>query len=138
MYWYKAPFFVCYGTIKSTIKICLMSRLKHLKHFWRLLNPHCVKSVLIRSYSSPHFSRIFPHSDWTRRVSLRIQSECGKIRENVDQNNSEYEQFLRSASNLHLTNNNSKYAQSSYNLKYFDLWHLPQFDLFSKHCKKLT
>ena len=24
---------------------------------------HCVKSVCIRSYSTPHFSRIFPHSD---------------------------------------------------------------------------
>ena len=24
---------------------------------------HCVKSVCIRSYSAPHFSRIFPHSD---------------------------------------------------------------------------
>ena len=24
---------------------------------------HCVKSVSIRSYSGPHFSRIFPHSD---------------------------------------------------------------------------
>ena len=24
---------------------------------------HCVKSVRIRSYSGPHFSRIFPHSD---------------------------------------------------------------------------
>ena len=28
---------------------------------------HCVKSVHIRSYSGPHFSRIFPHLDWLRR-----------------------------------------------------------------------
>ena len=28
---------------------------------------HCVKSVRIRSYSGPHFSRIFSHSDWIRR-----------------------------------------------------------------------
>ena len=41
----------------------------------------------IRSYSGPHFSRIFPH------LSLRIQSECG---ENADQNNFEYGHFLRS------------------------------------------
>ena len=27
---------------------------------------HCVKSVRIRSYSGPHSSRIFPHSDWIR------------------------------------------------------------------------
>ena len=37
-----------------------------------------VKKVRIRSYSGPHFSRIFPHSDW---ISPRIQSECRKIRE---------------------------------------------------------
>ena len=28
---------------------------------------HCVKSVRIRIYSGPDFSRIFPHSVWTRR-----------------------------------------------------------------------
>ena len=30
-------------------------------------NIHCVKRVHIRSYSGPHFSHIFPHSDWIRR-----------------------------------------------------------------------
>ena len=55
----------------------------------------CVKSVHIRSYSGPHFSRIFPHLDWIRRdVSLRFQSECRKMWENADQNNSEYWHFL--------------------------------------------
>ena len=34
-------------------------------------------------------------------VSLRIQSECGKIRENADQNNSEYGLFLHSADVKH-------------------------------------
>ena len=43
---------------------------------------HCVKSVRIRSYSGPHFSRIFPHS--------------GKYGKNTDHNNSEYGHFLRS------------------------------------------
>ena len=36
---------------------------------------HGVKGVRIRSYSGPHFSRIFPHSDWIfglNSVSLRI------------------------------------------------------------------
>ena len=37
---------------------------------------HCVKRIRIRSYSGPHFSRIFPHSDWIRR--------------DTDQNNSDY------------------------------------------------
>ena len=54
------------------------------------------KSTHIRSYSGPHFSFIFPHSESIRRDmerSLRIQSECGK---NADQNNSKYGHFLRS------------------------------------------
>ena len=34
-------------------------------------------------------------------VSLRIQSECGKIRENADQNNSEHGLFLHSADVKH-------------------------------------
>ena len=46
---------------------------------------HCIKSVHIRSYSGPHFSRIFPHLDWTRRDTW----------ENMNQNNSEYGLFLR-------------------------------------------
>ena len=34
-----------------------------------LLIIHWVKRVRIRSYSGPHFSRIYPHSDWIRRDS---------------------------------------------------------------------
>ena len=43
-------------------------------------------------FSGPHFFRIFPHSDWIETritpntdtfVSLRIQSECGKMREKL-------------------------------------------------------
>ena len=55
-----------------------------------MYHKHCVKSVRIWSYSGPHFSRIFPCA------SLHIQSECGKMQENGDQNNSEYGNFLRS------------------------------------------
>ena len=60
---------------------------------------HCVKSVRIRSYSGPHFSRIFTHSDWIRKdtPSLSVFSlNSGKCEENADQNNSEYRHFLRS------------------------------------------
>ena len=56
---------------------------KFLQHFWlfsksfyfinfifenikKIYNVHCVKSVRIRSYSGPHFSHIFLHSDWIR------------------------------------------------------------------------
>ena len=49
---------------------------------WIFAYYHYVKSVRIRSYSGPHFSRIFPHSDWIqiRRYTeyLCIQPECGK------------------------------------------------------------
>ena len=54
---------------------------------------HWVKSVRIRSYSCPHFSRIFPHSSWIRRDTSPNARKCGQ---NLDQNNSEYGHFLRS------------------------------------------
>ena len=60
---------------------------------------HGVKRVCIRSYSGPHFSQIFTHSDWIRRdtsyLSVFSQS-AGKSGKIADQNNSEYELFLRS------------------------------------------
>ena len=63
---------------------------------------HCVKRVRIRSYSGPHFSRIFPHSDWIRRDTyLTVFSpNAGKWGENADLNNFEYGQFLRSESSF--------------------------------------
>ena len=69
---------------------------------WQLLSffplatvHHCVKSVHIRSYSGPHFPLIRTECC----VSLSIQSECEKMGENADRNNSEYRHFLRSAYN---------------------------------------
>ena len=39
-----------------------------------------VKRVRIRSYSGPHFSRIFPHSDWIRRdTPYFLRSEVSRI-----------------------------------------------------------
>ena len=35
-----------------------------------LWKQHCVERVPIQSYSGPHFSRIFKHSDWIRRDTL--------------------------------------------------------------------
>ena len=58
---------------------------------------HCVKSDRIRSYSGPHSSLIFPHSDWMRRDTeyLSVFSpNAGKCDKNADQNNSEYGHFL--------------------------------------------
>ena len=63
-------------------------------HYWKSL--HCIKGVRIRSYSGPHFSHIFPHSDWIRG-DVRYLSvfgpnaeKCGK---SADQNNSESDTF---------------------------------------------
>ena len=44
---------------------------------------HCVKSVRIRSYSGPHFPAFGLNTD---RVSLRIHSECGKMRTRITPN----------------------------------------------------
>ena len=54
-------------------------------------NP-CIKRVRIRSYSGPHFWRIFPQSYWIRRdMYLSVFSpNAGKCRKNADQNKSEY------------------------------------------------
>ena len=66
---------------------------------------HGVKGVLIRSYSGPHFSRIFLYSDWIRRDTLDTEKyfsvfspNVGKSGKNADQNNSEYGLFLRNDS----------------------------------------
>ena len=46
---------------------------------------HCVKSVRIQSYSGPHFSA-FGLTTERYRVSLRIQSECVKLRTRITPN----------------------------------------------------
>ena len=50
---------------------------------------------------------IFPHSDWKRTVRLR---------EDKDQNNSEYGHFLRSISNLKLVFKSNDYPKNFINL----------------------
>ena len=42
-------------------------------------SPHCVKSVHIRSYSGPYFPAVGLNTE-KYPVSLRIQSDCGKMR----------------------------------------------------------
>ena len=46
---------------------------------------HCVKSVRIKSYSGPHFPA-FGLNTKRYSVSLRIQSQCGKIRTRTTSN----------------------------------------------------
>ena len=50
---------------------------------------HCVKSVRIRSYSGPHFPAFGLN---TERYGISPHSV--RMRENADQNNSEYGHFL--------------------------------------------
>ena len=54
---------------------------------------HCVKSICIRSYSGPFFP-VSGLNTLRYSVSLRIQSECGKILVWLCKNNSEYGHFL--------------------------------------------
>ena len=55
----------------------------------------CTKDFRIRSYSGPHFSRIFPHLDWTRRDHLSVfRPNARKFGKYVDQSCSKYGQFL--------------------------------------------
>ena len=47
-----------------------------------LQNIHCVKSVCILSYSGPYFPTFWLNTE-RYSVSLRVQSECGKIRTRI-------------------------------------------------------
>ena len=64
---------------------------------WLSLRKKCPYSELFWSAFFPHFPA-FGLNTGRYSVSLRIQSECGKVRKNTDQNNSEYGHFLRSVS----------------------------------------
>ena len=56
-----------------------VSNIKNCKFF------HCVKSVRIRSYSGPHFPALGPNAK-RYSVSLRIQSEWGKMKTRITPN----------------------------------------------------
>ena len=50
-----------------------------------IVGTHCLKSVRIRSYSGPYFPAFGLNTERFRR-SLRIQSECGKMRTRITPN----------------------------------------------------
>ena len=90
-----------HGSLKNS-NLGLKKPLLHVIKLWHYLeyvfnapafSIHYAKSVRIRSYSGPHFSRIFPHLDWIWRDTEYLPvfgpnaEKCGK---NADQNNSEY------------------------------------------------
>ena len=69
--------------------------------------PHCVKSVRIRSYSSPHFPA-FGLNPERYAISLRIQSECGKIWTRITPNTSTFyavSEYVIILWDFHITNN---------------------------------
>ena len=101
-----------------------ISLLKDCRFNWNNTIVHYVKSVRIRSYLGPHFSRIFPHSDWIGRNTeyLSVFSpNAGKCRKNADQNNSEYRHFSRSGYFSFTSLKRSKSACKKY---FFDYWQL--------------
>ena len=95
-----------FSTVLEKVELLKISKVMQL--LWKSLPPckngrkgenkffsvlHCIKSVRIWSYSGPHFSRIFRHSEYLSVFSPNA-GKCGK---NADQNNSEYGHFLRGA-----------------------------------------
>ena len=56
-------------------------------------NLHCVKSAGIRSYSGPHFPAFGLNTE-RYKVSLRIQSECGKMRTRITPNTDTFHAVL--------------------------------------------
>ena len=67
------------------MKLILQEQQKYLQSFinnatYHPMNPHCVKSLRIRSYSGPHFPELRLNME-RYGVSVRIYSKCGKMRE---------------------------------------------------------
>ena len=67
------------------MKLILQEQQKYLQPFinnatYHPMNPHCVKSLRIRSYSGPHFPELRLNME-RYGVSVRIYSKCGKMRE---------------------------------------------------------
>ena len=61
----------------------LLVVLVFLLGFLFLFGFHCAKDVPIRSYSGPYIPAFALNTERYRVVSLRIQSECGKIQTRV-------------------------------------------------------
>ena len=97
------PYFYAYQKLKKETKEKKSFKAKSSKRLPPTLREICLYSKLF--WSGPYLPAFGLIAE-RYSVSLRIQSECGKIlispysvrmRENTDQNNSEYGHFLRSA-----------------------------------------
>ena len=75
---------------------------------------YCVKGVCIRSSSGPYFPAFGLNTE--RFVSLRIQSECGKIRTRINPNTDTfYAVWEPSKSGIMTASNNHCHSQLSFN-----------------------
>ena len=68
-----------------------------------LFSSHCIKSVRIRSYPDPHFPA-FEMNTERYGVSLRIQSECGKMQTRITPNVNTFHEVCRSYSDDYFVN----------------------------------
>ena len=59
---------------------------------------HCVKSVGIRSYSGPYFTKFGLNTE-RYGVYLRIQSECGKMQTRITPNTNTFYEFTKIVKN---------------------------------------
>ena len=59
-----------------------------------IIKSYCVKSVHIQSYSGPYFPAFRLNAE-RYRASLRIQSECGKIRTRITHNTDTFPAVFR-------------------------------------------
>ena len=114
LYWYLNSSY-CYFALLTRLTtfgvgfLCKIARVVAIFFFFLLFSlcKMCPFSELFWSAFFPHFPAFGLN---TERYDLRIQSECGKMRENVDQNNTEYGLFLRS---VYDKDNVSEYSQPS-------------------------
>ena len=70
---------------------------------------HCVKKVRIRRYSGPHFPSFWLNTE-RYGISLRIQSECGKMRTRITLNTDTFHvtNWLKNYCNTHFEQNLKK------------------------------
>ena len=146
--WYHYPntftflSFKTWNTIKSWIlKVLHFLYKTYCNAFliWHLSTPplinhaawHCVKRVSIRSYSGPNFPAFGLNTE-RYGVSLRIQSECGKIRTRITPNTDTFYSVWKSLIILSM-NLQSAFCSSKLGLHsngYKVLWYLKSFLFF--------
>ena len=69
-----------FSRLKASMFLIVGKYFHHWKNFYHV---HCVKCVRIRSYSGPHFSGSFPHSNWIRRNTERISTNGHFLRSGI-------------------------------------------------------